>query len=80
MGAALAVVGRGDATADELRLSIQVHDAIRREVVASADTAGPADSLHALVSSLVVKAFAERIARERSGWATPSLPRGLPAI
>jgi hypothetical protein len=80
MGAALAVVGRSDATADGLRLSIQVHDATRREVVASADTSGPADSLHALVASLVVKAFAERIARERSGWATPSLPRGLPAI
>src|SRR5574341_85916 len=80
LGAALAVLGRADATSDGLRLSIQVHDATRRELVASVDTAGPADSLHALVSALVVKAFAERIARERSGWATPSLPRGLPAI
>ncbi|MBI2071544.1 MAG: protein kinase [Gemmatimonadetes bacterium] len=80
LGADLAVLGRGDATPEGLRLSIQVHDATRREPVASADTAGPADSLHALVSALVVKAFAERIARERSGWATPSLPRGLPAI
>jgi len=80
MGANLAVLGRGDATPEGLRLSIQVHDATRRELVASADTAGPADSLHALVSGLVVRGFAERIARERSGWATPSLPRGLPAI
>ena len=80
LGADLAVLGRGDATPEGLRLSIQVHDATRRELVASADTAGPADSLHALVSALVVKAFAERIARQRSGWATPSLPRGLPAI
>ncbi len=80
LGADLAVLGRGDATSDGMRLSIQVHDATRRELVASVDTAGPADSLHALVSALVVKAFAERIARERSGWATPSLPRGLPAI
>ncbi len=80
LGAGVVVLGRGDATQGALRLSIQVHDATRRELVASADTAGPADSLHALVSALVVKAFAEDMARARGGWATPSLPRGLPAI
>lgn len=80
LGATLAVLGRGELTQGTLHLSIQVHDASRRELVANADTAGPADSLHALVSALVVKAFAEGMARARSGWATPSLPRGLPAI
>jgi tetratricopeptide (TPR) repeat protein len=80
LGAGIAVVGRGEATSGSLRLSIQVHDAARHELVASADTAGPVDSLHALVSALVVKAFAEDMARAQSGWATPSLPRGLPAI
>jgi tetratricopeptide (TPR) repeat protein len=80
MGANLVVLGRGDAAQGTVRLSIQVHDAARHELVASADTTGPVDSLPTLVSALVVKAFAVEMARERSGWATPSLPRGLPAI
>jgi tetratricopeptide (TPR) repeat protein len=80
LGATLVVLGRGDAAQGTLRLSIQVHDTKRRELVASVDTAGPLDSLPMLVSALVVKGFAVEMARERSGWATPSLPRGLPAI
>jgi tetratricopeptide (TPR) repeat protein len=80
LGARLAVAGRGDASGGQLRLSIQVHDTQTRELVASADTAGPLDSLHTLVAGLVVQGFARELARERSGWPAPSLPRGLPAI
>ncbi|HEX9582441.1 MAG TPA: protein kinase [Gemmatimonadales bacterium] len=80
VGADVAVVGQAEVTADRLRLSIRVHDTRTFRQVANADTAGPADSLHALVSGLVVSAFAADLAGERAGWSRPSLPRGLPAI
>jgi hypothetical protein len=56
-----------------------VHDVSDGRLVADADSTGPADSLDALVSGIVVKAFAERMAREVTGWSS-SLPRGLNAI
>ena len=80
LGATLAVAGQAEATEGRLTLRIQVHDTGNRRVVATADTAGPLDSLHALVSGLVVQAFAARVAKELTGWSNPSLPRGLPAI
>ena len=79
-GADQALVGRAEATAELVRLSIRVYDTGTLRLVTEADTAGPADSLHALVSGLVVEAFAADLAGERAGWARPSLPRGLPAI
>ncbi|GIW53423.1 MAG: hypothetical protein KatS3mg081_2778 [Gemmatimonadales bacterium] len=80
LGATLAVVGRGEVASGNVRLSVQVHETATRRLVSSADTAGRLDSLHALVSSLVVQAFARELARERSGWPGPSLPRGLAAV
>jgi tRNA A-37 threonylcarbamoyl transferase component Bud32/tetratricopeptide (TPR) repeat protein len=80
IGADLAVIGRAEVSAAAVRLSIRVHDTGTFRVVAEADTSGPADSLHMLVSELVVEAFAADLAGERAGWARPTLPRGLPAI
>jgi TolB-like protein len=78
--AGLAVMGQAQVSRDRITVSIRVHDTGDLRLVTSADAAGPVDSLHAVVSSLVVDAFAADLAGERAGWTSPSLPRGLPAI
>ncbi|MBI3981828.1 MAG: protein kinase [Gemmatimonadetes bacterium] len=78
--AQLAVVGQAQVTQDRIDLSIRVYDTGELRLTASAEATGPSDSLHALVSSLVVQAFAVDLAGERAGWTRPSLPRGMPAI
>ncbi len=65
--------------AGELRLSVQVREGVTQRIVRSADTTGMLDSLHALVSGIVVEAFAEHVVGERAGW-SPALPRGMQAI
>jgi tetratricopeptide (TPR) repeat protein len=79
LGATLSVQGRVASSGENLTISILVHDVSDGRLVADADSTGPADSLDALVSGIVVKAFAERMAREVTGWSS-SLPRGLNAI
>ncbi|HWP37218.1 MAG TPA: protein kinase [Gemmatimonadales bacterium] len=78
--ARLAVVGQAQASRERINISIRVHDTEDPGHVMTAEAAGPFDSLHALVSSLVVEAFAADLAGERAGWTSPSLPRGMPAI
>jgi serine/threonine protein kinase/tetratricopeptide (TPR) repeat protein len=78
-GATLTVQGRVASSGDDITISVLVHDVADGRLVADADSAGPADSLDALVSGIVIKAFAERMAREVAGWSS-SLPRGLDAI
>ncbi len=80
LGATRVVAGQAESGRDRVTIRIQVHDPAGRRIVESADTAGAVDSLHALVSGLVVRSFASSLARERSGIPSPSLPRGLPAI
>ena len=80
MGAGIAVVGQLEARTDRTRLGIRVYDTATFRQLASADADGPPDSLHTLVSELVVQAFAADLAGERAGWTRPSLPAGLPAI
>jgi tetratricopeptide (TPR) repeat protein len=78
-GATLAVQGRVAPSGDDLTVSIIVQDVTSGRLVADADSTGPADSLDALVSGIVIEAFAARLAREVTGWSS-SLPRGLDAI
>ncbi len=80
LDARLAVVGQAHAGRERITVSIRVHDTEDPGRVMTAEAAGPLDSLHALVSSLVVEAFAADVAGERAGWTSPSLPRGMPAI
>jgi tetratricopeptide (TPR) repeat protein len=78
-GATLAIQGRVASSGTNITISVLVHDVADGRLVADADSTGPADSLDALVSGIVIKAFAERMAREVTGWSS-SLPRGLDAI
>jgi len=78
-GATLTVQGRVASNGDNITISVLVHDVGNGRLVADADSSGPVDSLDALVSGIVIKAFAERMAREVTGWSS-SLPRGLDAI
>ncbi|MBI4500251.1 MAG: protein kinase, partial [Gemmatimonadetes bacterium] len=80
LGATRVVAGQAETTRGFITIRIQIHDPAGHRIVESVDTAGAVDSLHALVSGLVVRGFAARLARERSGLPSPSLPRGLPAI
>ncbi|MCH9015639.1 MAG: protein kinase [Gemmatimonadetes bacterium] len=62
-----------------ISLRILLLDAANGNELASAEASGPLDSLDAVVSGVVVEAFATRVATERSGVA-PVLPHGLDAI
>jgi serine/threonine protein kinase len=77
-GATMLVEGRAGSRGDLLTLEILVYEVASERRVASADTVGPADSLDALVSALVITAFAERDAQQLSGWKR-ALPKGLEA-
>ncbi len=80
LGATIAVAGRAvSRSRDEVSIQIQVHDAVTRRLVETADTTGSVNNLNELVAALVVSAFAEPVARAQSGWAT-SIPRGLEAF
>ncbi len=78
-GASLTLLGRVSPSGANITVSVLVHDVTDGRLVADADSTGPPDSLDALVSGIVVKAFAERMAREETGRAS-SLPRGLETI
>ncbi len=80
LGATSAISGYIEARDRRITLRIQAHEIPSRSLSVSADRSGLLDSLHALVADLIVEAFATRAAREQSGFATPSLPQGLPAI
>jgi serine/threonine protein kinase/tetratricopeptide (TPR) repeat protein len=75
-----ALMGQATVTPSALSIRAEVYDVRNQRLVSGAETSGPPDSLHALVSSLVVETFAVSVARERSGAPAPSLPAGLPAI
>ncbi len=75
-----ALIGEVTTQDDVVTLRVQVFDIARQRIIAGADTLGPADSLHALVSGLVIEAFATRLAQEQTGAPSPSLPKGVPAI
>ena len=79
LGADLVVAGQAAASGGQITIRVRVTDVHRRRVIKTADTSGPVDSLHVLVSNLVARGFAARLARGRVGT-SPSLPRGLPAI
>ena len=74
-----ALMGTVDMSDGTLTIRVQVYDVTDHEIIAGATAVGPPDSLHALVSQLVIDAFASRLARQLTGW-RPSLPRGLPAV
>ena len=71
----------GDANVDGGRVSIRVElvDVAQRRIIAAADTAGPADSLHALVTSLVIQTVGGQLSEQMSGIRA-SLPRGTQAV
>ena len=56
-----------------------MRDGSSRRLIRSAEAVGPPDSLSQLVSGIVSRAFAERVAGERAGW-NPALPSGLRAF
>ena len=80
LGATRAVTGIAESTRDRISVRIRVYDVLSHEGSEEFSESGPLDSMHAVVSSLVVRAFVPRLARERTGLPAPSLPRGLPAI
>ncbi len=80
LGADRVVVGRAETVRNRVTIRVQVYDPFAHRLVESVDTSGVVDSLHALVSGLVIRSFATRAAEARSGLPSPSLPRGLPAI
>jgi tetratricopeptide (TPR) repeat protein len=80
LGATRVVAGQAESAKDRVTIRLQVHDPAEHRMVESVDTTGAVDSLHALVSGLVVRSFRTAGARERAGPPPPSLPRGLPAI
>jgi serine/threonine protein kinase len=80
LGATRAVTGIAESTRDRISIRIRVYDAVSHEGSEEFSASGPLDSMHSVVSSLVVRAFVPRLARERTGLPAPSLPRGLPAI
>jgi hypothetical protein len=75
-----ALIGEVTAGDGTVNMRVEVFDVARQRIIGGADTLGPVDSLHAMVSGLVIDAFATRLARERTGAPSPSLPRGVPAI
>ena len=79
LGAEEVVLGTVIVTGATLDMRSQMRDVDNRELLAGAERQGPTDSLHALVSGLVLDAFARRIAIAQSGI-LPTLPRGTPAV
>ncbi len=79
LGADEVVLGTVIVTGATLDMRIQVRDVDNQELLAGAERQGPTDSLHALVSGLVLDAFARRIAIAQSGI-LPTLPKGTPAV
>ncbi|MSR05657.1 MAG: tetratricopeptide repeat protein [Gemmatimonadetes bacterium] len=80
LGADVVVAGQAETSNGQITIHIRVSDLRRRRTIAAADTSGPLDSLDVLVSSLVARGFASRLAREVPGSTAPSLPRGITAI
>ncbi len=80
LGASEILWGTAEVTASgELSIEVQVRDGSSPRLIGSAEAAGPLDSLSGLVSGIVSRAFAERVAGERTGW-NPALPSGLRAF
>ena len=78
-GAAVALAGQAAVHGRNVSISVQLHD-VQSGILAGADTAGPLDSLHSLVSGLVISTFGTRMAEEQTGIFNPSLPHGMPAV
>ena len=81
LGAEEALLGVAEVTEDQLEISLDVYDVVNGNRVGGTTKAGRTDSLHVLVSDLVIDAVARRMASARSGTLNPSLPKtGMPAV
>ena len=81
LGAEEALLGVAEVTGGRLEISLDVYDVGNGNRVGGAMKVGRTDSLHVLVSDLVIDAVARRMASARSGTLNPSLPTtGMPAV
>ncbi|MCH7876505.1 MAG: protein kinase [Gemmatimonadetes bacterium] len=64
---------------NRLHIRVQVRESTNTRAIRGAEATGPVDSLPRLIATLVTQTFAERLARERTGWSA-ALPKGLNAI